>query len=131
MRPTRRSGAVLVCVLVVLLIVGLLSAQTIQTLLIVRRGDGERRQLRQARELVGLGRIVLRQQAAHLPTEKITVVVDDPSAASGEASSLGVIELTLPEGAGLSSEDSSRVRIVATYPVGSAGAVTTTWESEE
>ena len=74
----RQRGAIVVCVLVVLLIVGMLAAQTIQTSLLMRRGDAERSQLRQARELVELGRLALPQAARDVPVAR-------PSLASGKS----------------------------------------------
>ncbi|MEO8268853.1 MAG: hypothetical protein ABI557_03975, partial [Aureliella sp.] len=70
--PTRR-GALIVCVLILLLIIGLMISQTVQTLMLVRRGEAVRQRLRQARELVELGELVLRQPTAELPSKPLLV----------------------------------------------------------
>lgn len=109
----RRPAAVLVCVLVVLLIVGLLSTQTIQTLLIVRRSDMQRKRLRQARELVELGQSVSRQHADNRSAgREFSVVVDRTLGLSGTV----LIEPQPQDGSHL-------IRIVAKYPAGSDSEV--------
>ena len=71
----QRIGAVLVCVMVVLLLVGLISSQAIQTMLIVRQADHRRSGIRQARELIELGRMV--QSAGDIPENgQVEVTVD-------------------------------------------------------
>lgn len=109
-----RRGAVLVCVMVVLLIVVLLSTQTIQTLLIVRRADRQRSGLRQARELVELGRMAVARDQ-----------VPDP----------GMMELSVDGERAvvrfekISGKEKSGYRIVATLAVDTTSEVTATWES--
>lgn len=68
----RRRGAVLIFVMVLLLIVGLLASQSMQTLLLIRRGDDQREQVLQAREVLELGAMVLQQSTAQtLPAESL------------------------------------------------------------
>ncbi len=78
--PNRRA-AVLICVMVLLLITGLIMHQTLQALLLVRRGDARHFELRQARELVELGKMVVERQqseaaSGETPAEN-TEIVDD------------------------------------------------------
>ena len=109
----KRRGAVLVCVMVVLLIVGLSSSQTIQTLLIVRRADHQRSGLRQARELAELGRMAVVR--AHVPKN-------------------GVLELEVDGNEGvirfeeISATDRLRYRIIAQV---AASEVTMIWEGPQ
>jgi hypothetical protein len=121
----RQRGAIVVCVLVVLLIVGMLAAQTIQASLLVRRGDAERSQLRQARELVELGRLALQQSARDVPVSDIPVgawniVVD----ASRQFAGSIAVQAAGGRGAG-----QGRHRIVAKFPAGTQSEVTVTWEN--
>lgn len=118
MKHYRRSGAVLICVLVVLLIVGLISLQTIQTLLLVRRSDSDRSRLRQAQELVELSRIAFQQNGAGELQEEIAVVVD------GDLT--GTIRLSLADSESHADSGQADYRIVAKYPVGAGGEVTVT-----
>ncbi len=112
----RRSGGVLICVLVVLLIVGLLISQTVQTLLLVRRSDDQREQLRQARELIELGQIVLRQSDYQLPDAELIV----PSAGENQ---MGRIAFTRIDS---SDSTNSQVRITVNYRIGSTSEITAT-----
>ncbi len=76
-----RSATVLMCVLVVLIIVGLLTSQTMQTLLVVRRGDAVRHQLRQAREVLELGKIILQRNGRQTLEPELRVSLDSEQAA--------------------------------------------------
>ena len=126
----RRRGAIVVCVLVVLLIVGMLAAQTIQASLVVRRGDAERSRLRQARELVELGRLAMQQSSRDVPVSDAPVkdmsvgewniLVDTRSQFAGSVA----VQAAGGRGAGR-----GRYRIVARFPAGNLGEVTATWES--
>ena len=120
-----RRGALIVCVLVLLLIVGLLVSQTVQTLVLVRRGDAMRERLRQARELVELGEIVLRQDpAAEIPSGAVLAALAD---STGETSSLtaerGSISFTPVNS---SQPNQVEIRITATFPMESSQQFTAT-----
>lgn len=111
-----RPGALLISVLVVLLLVGMLSSQAIQTLLLVRRGDQQRSETRQARELLELGRLaVLSDQ---VPESKLLEMVVDgqPAAIRFEPLSAG---------------GNPRIRIVAELTLDSNRQVTVSWETPE
>ena len=96
--PRRRNKAsILVCVLVIMLVVSLLAAQSLQTVSVIRRGDTQRSSLRQARELVELGRIV----------------------AEREPKGMKVVSLDLPDNAIGNVEFLSNQQIRATYRRGS------------
>ena len=56
----RRTASVIVCVLVVILLVGMLSMQTVQTLAVIRRGDDDRTKILQARELIEFAQAICR-----------------------------------------------------------------------
>lgn len=75
-RIIAQAGSVLVCVLVVLLLVGLLMTQTIQTLVVLRKGDGQRRQVQQARELLELGKMVARRPRETAEVFEQRILVD-------------------------------------------------------
>ncbi|MCA9131614.1 MAG: hypothetical protein KDA45_00595 [Planctomycetales bacterium] len=117
----RRRGGVLVGVLVVLFLVGMLSSQTMQTLLLLRRGDSERKQLRQARELLELGQLWRNQSPGPLPQGEQLIALDDAGSVLGkmvfEPLSKGEVKAT------------KRYRIVVEYPSGTGSEVTVTWES--
>ena len=119
-RASRRSAAVLICVLVILLLVGMLSAQTVQTLLVVRRADHNRQQLRQARELLERGRLVIARQ--QIPDDGIINVSLD-----GQPASVQIIKLP-------SSTDAAppmiRYSVVANYG-GTKASENATWESPQ
>lgn len=53
---TARHGSILIVVLVVLTIVGLLSYQSVRTLLVIRRGQIQQNRIAQARELLDLAK---------------------------------------------------------------------------
>ena len=132
-------GSVLICVMVVLLIVGLLISQTLQTLLLVRRGDDARQQLRQARELVELGEIVLRQNPSAQNINEVRCDADsrDESRVESRAES----HFTASDSGSIgferlnSGQDGPRqVRISVIYRTGSHAEITATHivaESEE
>lgn len=119
-RQNRREkrGALLVCVLVVLLIVGLLTTQTVQTMLVIRRGDAQRSALRQAREVVELGkRIAANKSSAssESTSQEFEFVV--------QGDELAKLSIT--------SAASGVIRIEAKFPAGSPTEVTVTWEGNE
>ena len=118
-KNSRRSGAVLICVLVVLLIVGLISAQTIQTLLMIRRSDAARSRLRQAQELVELGRIVVQQHGAAALPESVEVALDDQSQAK-------IVLRYHDDGVDGKNSDRQVLRILVKYPADSTQEVSVT-----
>lgn len=118
-----RLGAILVCVMVVLLIVSLFCVQTMQTLMIIRRSDSSRRNLRQARELIELGRIAHKQALAQDATTDDTEL----SIALGD-SQIGEITVSASDSGG--KQQPGTTRIVVRYPANSAGEVTASWEGE-
>jgi type II secretory pathway pseudopilin PulG len=124
----KRRAAILVCVLVVLLIVGSLCAQTIQTLLMVRQADRQRGALQQARELIELGRMAIAQQRVE-GDGTIELTVD------GSPALIQIVQLeTTEQPAAEATQETNtatpeRYRIIATYSLGSAKEVTATWES--
>lgn len=93
----RNKASILVCVIVIMLVVSLLAAQSLQTVFVIRRGDTQRSNLRQARELVELGRIV----------------------AMRESEGMKVVSLDLPDNATGTVEILSNQRVRATYRRGS------------
>lgn len=116
-------GSVLISVMVVLLIVGLLISQTLQTLLLVRRGDDARANLRQARELVELGKIVLQQNPAARRIAEVHCGVKSHDKSHLNRSDSGSIDFEQ-----LSSVDDGppQIRISVTYRVGSNSEITAT-----
>ncbi len=110
-----RQGAVLICVMVVLLIVGLLISQTLQTLLLVRRGDEGREQLRQARELIELGEIVLRQNPSAESVGEFSCQTNSP-----ESGSIGFERLKSTEA------EKKKIRITVIYRPGTTSEITAT-----
>jgi type II secretory pathway component PulK len=124
-QPLKRRGAIVVCVLVVLFIVGMLAAQSMQTSIVMRRGDAQHSQLRQARELVELGQIALAQRVADMADGETVageweVALDDSSLA------VWTVAVTVVDGP---QEVPSQFRIVAKLPRGSKPEVTVTWEN--
>ncbi len=115
----------IVCVLVLFLIVGMLMSQTMQTLMLVRRGDAVRQRLTQARELIELGELVLRQlPSAELPSEPLLVSLADPaSGTSNSTAERGSITFTPIDS---SDTNHSKVRIAVIYPLGSNEELTAT-----
>ena len=117
-----RKGGVLVCVLVVLLLVGMLSAQAFQTLSAARRGDQQRQQIRQARELVELGRMVAVDGKTLNDSQRmiqLDVSVDEESVGS-----LTVQLVDAPEG-------EIRYQVTGKYPIGASREATATFKNWE
>ncbi|MEZ6133335.1 MAG: hypothetical protein R3C53_00355 [Pirellulaceae bacterium] len=117
-RGHTRPAAILVCVMVVLLIVALTSAQTVQTMLLVRRADEQRSRIRQVRELVELGRLSLaREQVPASGQLELTV--------DGQVGRIRFIQLE-------SETPSPRFRIVAEFPAHhEQNQVVATWETPQ
>ena len=120
-----RRGGLIVCVLVLLMIIGLMMSQTVQTLMLLRHGDALRQRLRQAHELVELGELVLQQQpTAELPSEPLLVSLAEPSSGPSDAD-MERASITLTPIDSVDNRHSS-VRIVVTYPLGSSQELTAT-----
>lgn len=115
-QPSGRRAAILICVLVVLLIVGLLTSQTLQALMLSRRADRQRQQLVQARELLELGQMIARKQADKLTDKELVVPLSaEPPLSAGIAFSR------------LSPDQSpTLVRIRVRYPLGQPNEGTAT-----
>ncbi|MFK7738214.1 MAG: type II secretion system protein [Pirellulaceae bacterium] len=71
--PDSRRAATLVAVLIVMMIVGLLTAQSVRTMVAIRQGDQQRAQLRQARELVELARHTLENGDESVPLNSFEI----------------------------------------------------------
>ncbi len=140
-RDSRRHGATIIAVLVVLLIVSLLAHQTARTLFVIRQGQDQRAKIIQAREVLELGRIMglqLRSTPSLLTAQPMIVKVGDEyaklefsseSTPESEDLSKAITESTpnedtsvnsLPDRDG-STERPPIHRIVATWPVDSNG----------
>lgn len=106
--------------MVVLLIVGLMSAQAIQTMLTMRQYDRDRDSISQAQELVELGRIAI-QESDELKQLDLQLPMHN--------SLIGELSITAlnPQDAPANSSP-PRYRIVAKYPAGTARQVTVSWE---
>ena len=121
----QRRAAILICVLVVLLIVGLLTTQTLQTLMLLRRGDTQRQQLRQARELIELGKMVAQQQSEELPENALVVPLSTIDSIDGQKS-----ENTELAGISFSRIDDDQaspiLRVTVNYPLDQPNEITAT-----
>ncbi len=120
----QRCAAILICVLVVLLIVGLLATQTLQTLMLLRRGDHQRQQLRQTREVVELGLLIARRLEGKLPESELVVPLGMTAPADQSASEnheLAGITLTRVE-----DRPTPALRVTVRYPLGGSNEVTAT-----
>ncbi len=118
----RRRAAVIVCVLVVLLLVTLLSVQTLQTLSVIRRGDNDRVKIMQAREVLELGRYV---NWSEVESQELSVAIPDSIDEESDIASNNARSAVLER---LTNENDSNAttRLVARFPAGEAGEVTTT-----
>ncbi len=67
-----RCGSIMICVLVVLLLVGLISIQSIQSLALIRSGTRQSMQLEQRQELIRLGQSL---DWSTLPSHEIQVTL--------------------------------------------------------
>ena len=121
-KKTQRSASVIVCVLVVILLVGMLSVQTIQTLALIRRGDNERTKIIQARELSELAQAI---DWTTTEGQSFTMQIPDKLIRVGEqATQTAIIERqTL-------AENPHAARIIVRFPADCPGEVTTTVEPD-
>ncbi|MEM7473631.1 MAG: hypothetical protein AAF483_01425 [Planctomycetota bacterium] len=120
----RRKAALLVVVLVVLTLVGMMTMQAVQTLMLYRHHDVKRAKLLQAGEMIQLGRHALKDGSDAGPESTFEVTIAEQRAS---------IELQ-------SSEEQDGTRIVVRYPLKNAGPqsvdseekkqeITATWQS--
>lgn len=121
-RYTRRAGT-LICVMVVLLIVGTLAAQTLQLATIISRKNSQQRMLRQAREVLELARAMPSRLDVGEP-----VSIDLTDESDGDQLQ-ALIKFIKPSTE--SSPDAAETRIVVRYPADSPREVTVTWEAEK
>ncbi len=143
-RALRKRGSLIVAVLVVLFLVVLMSTQTFQTLWLVRRGDSQQSALRQARELIELGKMIHRQYPPATDFEparidmgenqfgviSIEPLTQDPAGAEDGRLADATVNPLVAGDSSPTAEPSPtpRYRIVATFPAGTDGEVTATWE---
>ncbi|MFN3192407.1 MAG: type II secretion system protein [Aureliella sp.] len=120
LRPSsyKRRAATLVSVLIVLMIVGLLSAQAVQMMVAIRQADVKRAQLLQAREFIELGRMVAAQQGSEQSEEREFEI----SLSRGDKAKVMIIQDTDPI-------HSARLRIEIKYLVRGGSEVSATWQS--
>ena len=118
----RRTASVIVCVLVVILLVGMLSMQTVQTLAVIRRGDDDRTKILQARELIEFAQAIDWNAAE---SKSLTIQIPDSVRQVGESEALTAIleRQTI-------ADNSDVARIIVRFPADKLGEVTTTWEPD-
>ena len=117
LRRRQRSGSIIICALIVLLIVGMLSVQTMQTLAVIRRGSMDRVKIRQAREVAEMAR------KREWSVQETELTVDIPGGTEADAKQAKAIVRR--------TEDDSvagRIRFTIRYPADEAGELTTTAE---
>lgn len=123
MRATRpgppRPAAVLVSVLVVLIIVGMLTAQTVHVILVSRRAAMQSQNLQQARELIQYARLAS-EHGGYTNASFLVELVPQQNLS-------GQIQTSVQPTNG----QTTIVRIVATYPVGKPNAVVASMEFEQ
>ena len=74
-----RRGSVLIVSMVILLLVGLLSAQTIRSLAILNQSQSHRAKLRQAKAVIELALAIVEQQRK-IPAKEIRIEIGDQTA---------------------------------------------------
>jgi len=116
----RRSASVIIGVLVVILLVGMLSMQTIQTLALVRRGDDDRAKIMQARELSEFARGTDWRTAQ---SQSLTLQIPEAVNSLGDPEMQTAIleRQTIADNPGAA-------KIVVRFPADKSGEITTTWE---
>lgn len=117
-RRTRnnRNGAVLVAAIVVLFIVCMLAVQTTKTLSTIRYGAQRRSSLRQAQELVELGKLVIASRAGKEESPpKFTVEFDEDKR--------GSIEIAFDP-------NKPKANIKVEYTRGTSPAIEASWEGK-
>ena len=121
-RLNTRRAAILIVVLVVLTIVGLMSAQAIQTLLLMKGHDAKRAKLRQTDELIELGRHAM---DAPMPGEKEQA---DPSFQLAFFEQEANVQFKIQEKL-TKAEGPIRGRVVVQFPLDKESAITATWQN--
>ena len=114
-----KRGAVLICVLVVLMLVGMMSMQAIQSLMIVRRSDSHRANVRQARELIELGKIAASDSIA---SDGVVWEISLPNGAKGSINLVPIQTAEDNTGTPESNNHTTKtdeIRIEAAYPANS------------
>ncbi len=119
----RRTASVIVCVLVVILLVGMLSMQTVQTLAVIRRGDDDRTKILQARELIEFAQAIDWNAAE---SKSLTIQIPDSVRQVGESEALTAILERQTIAA-----NSDVARIIVRFPADKPGEVTTTEPDHE
>ncbi|MEM8734501.1 MAG: type II secretion system protein [Planctomycetota bacterium] len=114
----RRRAATLVCVLIVLMLVGLLSAQAVQMMVSIRQADVRRSNLIQARELVELGRVVAEDDSK----EQLKEREFEMSFSRGDRATVTVTKES-------ETSTSEKTRVVVQYLVRGKQEVMATWQS--
>ena len=131
--PLQRTATVVIPALVVILIVGLLSVQTIQTLGLIRRGDDDRAKLVQVRELNELARSIdwdtTESQAFTLQIPDAVRTVSEPETQTAILERQAFADNT--ESADSKMANSKTTRIVVRFPANEPGELNTTWELKD
>ena len=117
-----RKASIIVCVLVVILLVGMLSMQTIQALALIRRGDDDRAKIMQAQELSEFARAI---DWSSVESQSITLQIPNSVSSVGEPETQAAIleRQTL-------ADNPEVARIVVRFPADSPGEITTTVEPD-
>lgn len=127
----KRAGGVLICVMVIMLIVSLLAAQTMQMLIALHRRDSQRDVLRQAHEVAMWSRTIAR------PTSQPSIQADDAQEiAEDREATPRTFQILVEQGKVAEVEirpaepSSGEQRIIVRYPIESNSQVTVTWEGK-
>jgi hypothetical protein len=123
-RLAQRPASVIIPALVVILLVGMLSMQVIQTLALVRRGDDDRAKIMQMRELSEYARGI---DWNATESQSFTVQIPDAVLTESEPETQPAI-LERQSVADNSETGNSTARIVVRFPADKPGEINTTWE---
>lgn len=118
----RRRASVVIAALVVILVVGMLSVQTIQTLALVRKSKNDRTKILQAKELNELARSINWSKAE---TKSLSIKIPETvSTNSGDVSKsqTAIIERSTD------ADDPNKITTSIRFPAGQPGEIATTWE---
>ena len=127
-RLSQRSASVIIPVLVVILIVGLLSVQTIQTLGLIRRGDDDRAKIIQAKELNELARSI---DWSTTESQSFTLQIPDAVRTVGEPETQAATLERQTVADNPETANSKMARIVVRFPANAPGELNTTWELKD
>jgi hypothetical protein len=118
-----RTASVVIPALVVILIVGMLSVQTIQTLALVRRGDADRAKIMQAKELSEFARGI---DWSTIESQSLTMQIPDAVRTVGEPDTqTAFLERQTV------ADHPETARIVVRFPADTPGEINTTWELKD